>query len=173
EADGNIIAPIITVQTARKTPRPPRVNSVRIISTSTAPRPAESIDALMLMAWCSISAQAAPVSTIRETGIVSGARPIADGTYQTSWMDVPPYADDPAFQTLRRSFQPDDLMPELTAAGVHCTVTIEAADYLAENEALLANSHTYDWIAGVVGWAPLAHPSEVERTLDVRAGQPA
>src|SRR5262249_51230850 len=79
----------------------------------------------------------------------------------------------PAFQTLRRSFQPDDLMPELTAAGVHCTVTIEAADNLAENEALLANSHTYDWIAGVVGWAPLAHPSEVERTLDVRADEPA
>ena len=95
------------------------------------------------------------------------------GTYQTSWMDVPPYADDPAFQTLRRSFQPDDLMPELKAAGVRCTVTIEAADNLAENEALLANTHTYDWIAGVVGWAPLAHPSDVERTLDVRAGEPA
>jgi hypothetical protein len=31
------------------------------------------------------------------------------GIYQTSWMDVPPYAGDPAFQTLRRSFQPDDL----------------------------------------------------------------
>ena len=95
------------------------------------------------------------------------------GTYQTSWMDVPPYAGDPAFQTLRRSFQPDDLMPELKAAGVHCTVTIEAADNLAENEALLANTRTYDWIAGVVGWAPLAHPSDVERTLDVRAGEPA
>ncbi|HME30874.1 MAG TPA: hypothetical protein VKE53_13570 [Pseudolabrys sp.] len=89
------------------------------------------------------------------------------GTYQTSWMDVPPYAGDPAFQTLRRSFQPDDLMPELKAAGVHCTVTIEAADNLAENGALLANTRTYDWIAGVVGWAPLAHPSDVERTLDV------
>jgi len=95
------------------------------------------------------------------------------GTYQTSWMDVPPYAGNPAFQTLRRSFQPDDLMPELKATGVHCTVTIEAADNLAENEALLANTHTYDWIAGVVGWAPLAHPSDVERTLDVRAGEPA
>ncbi|HVI62663.1 MAG TPA: amidohydrolase, partial [Bradyrhizobium sp.] len=88
------------------------------------------------------------------------------GTYQTSWMDVPPYAGDPAFQTLRRSFHPDDLMPELKAAGVRCTVTIEAADNLAENEALLANTRTYDWIAGVVGWAPLAHPSDVERTLD-------
>src|SRR5215831_21043058 len=70
-------------------------------------------------------------------------------------------------------FSPDDLTPELKAAGVHCTVTIEAADNPAENEALLANTHTYDWIAGVVGWAPLAHPSDVERTLDVGAGEPA
>ena len=41
------------------------------------------------------------------------------GTYQTSWMEVPPYAGDPTFQPLRRSFQLDDLIPELNAAGVH------------------------------------------------------
>ena len=41
------------------------------------------------------------------------------GTYQTSWMDVPPYAGDPAFQTLRRSFQPDDLC--LTSRRLGCT----------------------------------------------------
>jgi predicted TIM-barrel fold metal-dependent hydrolase len=57
------------------------------------------------------------------------------GTYQTSWMEVPPYAGDPVFQPLRRSFQPDDLFPELEAAGVHCTVAIEAADGLAETDA--------------------------------------
>jgi L-fuconolactonase len=95
------------------------------------------------------------------------------GTYQTSWMEVPPYAGDPAFQPLRRSFQPDDLEPELKAAGVHCTVTIEAADDPAENQTLLANAHNHDWIAGVVGWAPLAHPNDVERALDARAHQPA
>jgi len=95
------------------------------------------------------------------------------GTYQTSWMEAPPYAGDPAFQPLRRSFGPDDLMPELKAAGVHYTVTIEAADGLTENDALLAKAHAHDWIAGVVGWAPLAHPGDVERTLDARAGEQA
>ena len=95
------------------------------------------------------------------------------GTYQTSWMEVPPYAGDPVFQPLRRSFQPNDLVPELKAVGVQCTVVIEAADGLAENEALLASAHTNDWIAGVVGWAPLAQPSDVERVLDARAGEPA
>jgi L-fuconolactonase len=95
------------------------------------------------------------------------------GTYQTSWMEVPPYAGDSAFEPLRRSFQPDDLLPELQAAGVHCTVAIEAADGLPENEALLTNARSHHWIAGVVGWVPLAHPSDVERALDARASEPA
>ena len=95
------------------------------------------------------------------------------GTYQTSWMEAPPYAGDTSFQPLRHSFQPDDLMPELKESGVHCTVTIEAADGLAENDALLANARTHDWIAGVVGWVPLTQPSGVERALDARAGETA
>ena len=95
------------------------------------------------------------------------------GTYQTSWMDAPPYAGDPVFEPLRRSFQPADLVPELNAAGVHCTVAIEAADGVVENDALLASARANHWIAGVVGWAPLAHPSDVERTLDAWAGEAA
>jgi L-fuconolactonase len=95
------------------------------------------------------------------------------GSYQTSWMEEQPYAGDREFESLRRSFEPEDLMPELTSAGVHCTVTIEAADGLAENDALLANAHTHSWIAGVVGWVPLARPSDAERMLESRAGEPA
>jgi L-fuconolactonase len=94
-------------------------------------------------------------------------------TYQTSWMEAPPYAGDPAFQPLRRSFEPNDLAPELQAAGVRYTVAIEAADGLEENEALLSNVRSHKWIAGVVGWAPLAHAAEVERALDARADEPA
>jgi len=93
------------------------------------------------------------------------------GTYQTSWMEVPPYAGDPAFQPLRRSFQPADLIPELKAAAVQYTVTIEAADGPAENEALLTTARNHDWIAGVVGWAPLTNPDNLERTLDACAGK--
>lgn len=95
------------------------------------------------------------------------------GTYQTSWMEMPPYAGDSTFQPLRRSFEPDDLAPELQAAGVHYTVAVEAADGLAENDALLGSTRSHQWIAGVVGWVPLARPAEVERVLDVCAGEPA
>jgi L-fuconolactonase len=95
------------------------------------------------------------------------------GTYQTSWMEVPPYAGDRAFLPLRRSFQPSDLRPDLRVVGIDYTVTIEAADALAENSALLANAHANDWIAGVVGWVPLAHPAEVDRLLEACAAEPA
>lgn len=87
------------------------------------------------------------------------------GTSQTSWIEAAPYAGDSVFQPLRRSFEPDDLAPELQAAGVGYTVAIEAADDLAENEALLSNARRHQWIAGVVGWAPLANPIELERKL--------
>ncbi|MBO0682075.1 MAG: amidohydrolase family protein [Candidatus Dormibacteraeota bacterium] len=90
------------------------------------------------------------------------------GTYQTSWMEAPPYAGDPALRPLRRSFRPADLVAELEAAGVDRTVTIEAADGPLENDALLADAHSHPWIAGVVGWVPLAQPRHVERALDER-----
>lgn len=76
-----------------------------------------------------------------------------------------PYAGDPALQPLRRSFRPDELMPELKAAGVHCTVTIAAADGLVEN--CLANARVHDSM-GLVGWVPHADPSQAERVLDER-----
>jgi L-fuconolactonase len=95
------------------------------------------------------------------------------GTYQTSWMDAPPYAGVSAFQPLRRSFEPHDLAPELQAAGVRYTVAIEAADALAENQALLGNARSHAWIAGVVGWVPLANPTEAEQALDAWANESA
>ena len=88
------------------------------------------------------------------------------GTYQTSWMEVPPYAGDPLFRPIRRSFQPVDLWPDLAAAGVHVTIAVEAADHREENAALLTNAGTHTWIAGVVGWIPLERPDEAARMLE-------
>lgn len=76
-------------------------------------------------------------------------------------MEAPPYAGDPTFERLRRSFQPADLLPELQAAGVHYTIAVEAADDPAENESLLATARHHDWIARVIGWVPLADAGRV------------
>ena len=94
------------------------------------------------------------------------------GTYQTSWMERPPYAGDPAFAPIRRSFGPEDLAPELAAAGVGATITVEAADGEVENRALLAACRSHDWIAGVVGWVPLDRPEEAGRLLDRLCREP-
>lgn len=95
------------------------------------------------------------------------------GTHQASWMEVPPYAGDPAFEPLRRSFEPDDLLPDLEAAGIDLTVVVEAADGVEENAALLGNARAHDWIAGVVGWVPLAKPGDVNGALDALTGERA
>lgn len=96
----------------------------------------------------------------------------AYGTYQTSWMEAAPYAGDPAFAPLRRSFAPGDLAPELQAAGVQATVAIQAAGGDAETGSLLAAAAAYPWIAGVVGWVPLDRPDVAARMLDELGHQP-
>jgi L-fuconolactonase len=79
----------------------------------------------------------------------------------------------PRVPALRRSFHPDDLLPQLKAAGVDYTITVEAADGPAENKALLANARVHAWIAGVVGWLPLDLPVEMEKALDALIGERA
>src|SRR5262245_6629967 len=69
------------------------------------------------------------------------------GTYQTSWMDRPPYTGNQAFTPLRRSFTPADLAPSLKVSGIDGTVVIQAGDGSEENEALLTYAKAHDWIA--------------------------
>jgi L-fuconolactonase len=87
-------------------------------------------------------------------------------TQQTSWMEAPPYATDPAFAPIRRSFQPADLIPHLKQAGVDATVLVEATDCETENDSLLAEARGNPWIAGVVGWIPLHEPERARRILE-------
>ena len=88
------------------------------------------------------------------------------GTYQTSWMERPPYAGDPTLAPIRRSFGPEDLAPELAAVGVRATIAVEAADGEMENVAICAVGRSHEWIAGVVGWVPLDRPEKTARLLD-------
>jgi L-fuconolactonase len=77
------------------------------------------------------------------------------GTYRTSWIEKPPYAGDPVFAPIRQSFVPTDLQPELEAARVSASITVQAADGPQENGILLTHAALTPWIAGVVGWIPL------------------
>jgi len=64
--------------------------------------------------------------------------------------------DDPV---LYRDFGPDALAPLLCAAGVDRSVLVQAAPTLAETQWLLDIARRTEFVAGVVGWAPLDAPS--------------
>jgi len=74
---------------------------------------------------------------------------------------------------LQRTYTPDDLEPELRAAGIDATVVVQAADSRADTEAMLAHAVRRPWIAGVVGWVPLADPGATARGLDGYAAHAA
>jgi L-fuconolactonase len=59
---------------------------------------------------------------------------------------------------LRRVFTPDDLRPELAAAGVSATVLVQTWSSLDETRAFLELAAATDFIAGVVGWVDLTAP---------------
>jgi L-fuconolactonase len=72
----------------------------------------------------------------------------------------------PAYGPIYRTFRPDELEPQLQAAGVDRTVLVQAADSLADTRAMLALADANDWIGAVVGWVPLDDPVAAARMLD-------
>ena len=59
---------------------------------------------------------------------------------------------------LRRDFLPADLKPELERAGIDRVVSVQARQCVEETEWLLKLAEENDFIAGVVGWLPIASP---------------
>jgi L-fuconolactonase len=69
---------------------------------------------------------------------------------------------------IHRTFSPDELAPELRTAGIDATVVVQATDSLADTDVMLDAASRHRWIAGVVGWLPLADRSAAERELEAR-----
>jgi L-fuconolactonase len=71
---------------------------------------------------------------------------------------------------LRRVFSPDDLRPELAAAGVSQTILVQTWSSLDETRSFLELAAETDFIAGVVGWVDLTDPavSDVIAALKAR-----
>jgi L-fuconolactonase len=78
---------------------------------------------------------------------------------------------DDTMQEIRRDFLPADLAPQLRASGVEATIAVQARQSLAETDWLLELAASTPWIAGVVGWLPLASPT-FHALLDRYIGQP-
>ncbi|WP_067169641.1 amidohydrolase family protein [Microtetraspora niveoalba] len=65
-----------------------------------------------------------------------------------------------------RTFEPEELIPQLAEAGVDRTVLVQAMDSYADTDAMLAQADEHDFIAAVVGWVPLNRPDEAARALE-------
>jgi L-fuconolactonase len=62
---------------------------------------------------------------------------------------------DDSMSALRRDFLPEDLKPELDAAGFDACIAVQARQTLEETRWLLELAHQNPFIAGVVGWVDL------------------
>ena len=84
--------------------------------------------------------------------------------HQHFWRYDPVQYDwiDDSLSALRRDFLPEDLGPELRAAGFDGCIAVQARQSVAETRFLLDLAARHDWIAGVVGWVDL-------QARDVRA----
>lgn len=66
---------------------------------------------------------------------------------------------DDGMAKIRHDFLPDDLQRAMAAAGVGAAVSVQARQSVEETRWLLDLAAANDFIAGVVGWAPLVSPS--------------
>lgn len=72
----------------------------------------------------------------------------------------------PAFAPIYKTFSPQDLEPQLNAAGIDKTVLVQSANNNEDTVSMLTQAECYDWIGAVVGWVPLADHAEAARLLD-------
>lgn len=77
----------------------------------------------------------------------------------------------PVGTRLDRSFMPEDLRPELKASGIDGTIIVQSLNDVGETEEFLALQKSVDYVAGVVGWVPLADPKACAAALEQVKGQ--
>jgi L-fuconolactonase len=78
---------------------------------------------------------------------------------------LPPLFDN----RLARDFTPGDLLPELRAAHIDSTLLVQSLDDYDETLEYLDIADAQEFVAGVVGWLPLANPAACARALDTLA----
>ena len=71
---------------------------------------------------------------------------------------------------IRRPFGPDDLAPELAAAGVEATVLVQTRSSGEETAGFLTLAAKTPFIRGVVGWVDLTDPAVADAIGTLRAG---
>jgi L-fuconolactonase len=63
------------------------------------------------------------------------------------------------------SFSPEQAQEALSSCGITAAVLVQAEDSTAETEYMLRVADRHPWVAGVVGWLPLADPDATSASL--------
>ena len=71
---------------------------------------------------------------------------------------------------IRRRFGPEDLAPELVAAGVAATVLVQTRSSLEESREFLALATRSSFVRGVIGWVDLIDPNVADVIAALQAG---
>lgn len=74
------------------------------------------------------------------------------------------------YAAIDREFTPEDLRPELAAAGVDATILVQTRSSLAESQDFLRVAEATDFIQGVVAWLDLTNPGAADVIASLRAG---
>ena len=69
---------------------------------------------------------------------------------------------------LYASFSPEQAQEAIASCGIGAAVLVQAEDSTAETEYMLRVADRYPWVAGVVGWLPLADPEATAARAQVR-----
>ena len=77
----------------------------------------------------------------------------------------------PGMETLGRDYLPEELLPQLQAAGFDGSVAVQARQTVEETAWLLQLADRYAYIRGVVGWVDLCSP-QVSAQLERFAAHP-
>jgi L-fuconolactonase len=72
---------------------------------------------------------------------------------------------DATFEGICRTFQPTELAPLLTKAGIDKTVLVQAANSFDENAAMFLAAEHNSWVGAIVGWVPLNLPEIAHKKL--------
>ena len=78
----------------------------------------------------------------------------------------------PELGELYATYPPELAAEQLAASGITAAVLVQAEDSLAETGYLLSVADRHDWVAGVVGWLPLAEPDRARAALERLAVNP-
>ena len=77
-----------------------------------------------------------------------------------------------AHSVIRRTFEPEDLVPLLEECGIESTVLVQSACTDSDTDSMFELAAAHTWIGAVIAWIDLLSPDRTRRRLDELGQEP-